>query len=127
MATVTGSNDPSCARSTLTVTCTIEVPGGATVDVPVTVAVGAGATAVGVTVSASISGVDPSPVTVSLPTSAAGVTARLALTDPAVPFLPPAAHAGQSEAGRVRLLHREARFEERIDWDFCGEGPLSLS
>jgi hypothetical protein len=79
-AAITAGHDPSCARSTLTVTCTVEISPGGTIDLPVTVSIDAGAAAVGVTVSALVSGIDPAPVTVTLPTSPTGMAARLALT-----------------------------------------------
>ena len=80
MATITAGNDPSCVRSTLTVTCTVDVGPGASIDMPVTVVVEDDAPTVGVTVSASIAGIDPAPVTVTLATSSTGMAARLALT-----------------------------------------------
>ncbi|MCZ6782413.1 MAG: alginate lyase family protein, partial [Proteobacteria bacterium] len=40
------------------------------------------------------------------------------------PFLPAPPHADFDGSLRLRLLHREVRFAERIDWDWAAEGPL---
>ena len=58
------------------------------------------------------------------PRSARGAPPRWVLGPIPAPFLPPAEHVAGSRSGRVRLLAREARFPERIDWDFGAEGPL---
>lgn len=40
------------------------------------------------------------------------------------PFLSGPAHARFTPPGRIRLLHREVDFGERVDWSFTGESPL---
>ena len=45
------------------------------------------------------------------------------LTEPAVPFLGPASHAG-CDGESIRLINRELPFEGEPDWNFEAHGPL---
>ncbi len=59
------------------------------------------------------------------PVAFRGETPRLAVFDPPVPFLEAPPHAAYVPDGRVvRLLNREVRFGEAIDWDYRDGGPL---
>ncbi len=53
-----------------------------------------------------------------------GETPRLAVTEPKAPFLgcPPATHSDGRHV--FRLLEREVRFPDEIDWTYREEGPL---
>jgi uncharacterized heparinase superfamily protein len=53
-----------------------------------------------------------------------GPAPTLRLRAPVAPFLEAPAHARFDGWRRFRLLNREVSFQDQIDWDFAGEGPL---
>ncbi|GAF68230.1 unnamed protein product, partial [marine sediment metagenome] len=48
----------------------------------------------------------------------------LRVREPLAPYLGPPDHVSWKGPGRIRLINREVRFRDGIDWDFTGEGPL---
>jgi len=58
------------------------------------------------------------------PVHVSGSPPALQLRTPRVPYLGPPGHASWDGSGCIRLINREVRFQDEIDWDFEGEGPL---
>jgi hypothetical protein len=48
----------------------------------------------------------------------------LRLREAGISYLGSPAHASYHGPDRIRLINREVRFRDGIDWDFTGEGPL---
>ena len=58
------------------------------------------------------------------PRRAGGPPPELAVSEPAVPFLPVADHLRGCRAKRLSLVDRAVDFPGGVDWRHAGEGPL---